>query len=244
MNTVEDKILALVKMANPQDPVKYVQQIVKNFAIEKINNGIKTCSCCDLNQYGIKTITYGDVNSSILMISDDVSEEQYRNGNQVTLPLLDNDGKTLDRALGVINANKSAIYMMNSVNCYPAKTINGKTSKRIPSVKERTTCKKHIDNVIAALDPAVIITLGSVSSNALSSSKISIMESRGKEFDYKGYSVIPTFHPGFFRQMADKFDEEILNMYKDNFLTDLYNAFNIALSKNQNCGIGDICLPF
>lgn len=245
MNTaVEDKILALVKMINPEDPIKYTQNIIKGYALEKINNDIKSCNNCELCNFGVKTITYGDINSSILMISDDVSEEQYLQGNTITLPLMDTDGDTLNRALRVINANKNAIYMMNSVNCYPAREVKGSINKRIPSVKERTSCKAHIDRVIDALNPAVIITLGSVSSNALSNTKISILESRGQEFEYRGYPVIPTFHPGFFRQMAEKFDEEILNMYKDNFLTDLYNAFNIALTKNPNCGIGNIQLPF
>lgn len=241
---VEDKILALVKMANPDDPIKYTQNIVKSYAIDKINNCIKSCKDCELYNFGVKTITYGDINSSILFISDDVSDEQYRQGNSIALPLMDIDGETLDRALTVINANKNAIYMMNSVNCFPAREVKGSITKRIPSVKERTACKSHIDKVIAALNPSVIVTLGSVSSNSLSPTKISILESRGQEFEYKGYQVIPTFHPGFFRQMAEKFDEDILNMYKDNFLTDLYNAFNIALTKNPDCGIGNIQLPF
>lgn len=244
MSTIENKILTLVKMANPENPIEYTQNIIKGFAIDKINSGIKTCTNCELNKFGVKTISYGDINSSILMICDDVSEEQYQSGNSVTLPLLDTDGETLNRALGVINANKDAIYMINSVSCYPAREVNGNISKRIPSVKERTACKAHVDKLIDALKPAVIITLGSVASNALSPSKISILESRGQKFDYRGYTVVPTFHPGFFRQMADKFDEEMLNLYKDDFLTDLYQAFSIALSADPNCGIGDIKLPF
>lgn len=237
MNTVEDKILSLVKMVDPDDPVKYTQSIVKSFAIEKINDSITACKACDISKYGIKCITYGNTNASILMISDDISEEQYAESNAITLPLKDTDGETLSRALAVLGANENAIFKMSSVNCYPARVINNTLTKRIPSVKERTACKVFIDKVIAALDPAVIITLGSVASNSLSPNKISILESRGVEFEYKGYPVIPTFHPGFFRQMQDKYDEEILSMYKENFLQDLDMAFNIALEKNPKCNI-------
>lgn len=244
MASIEDKILALVKLADPKNPVEYVQGIIKGYVIDKINNGIKSCSDCDLCNFGTKTISFGDINSKILVIGESVSTEQYATGNAVTLPLLDTDGDTLDRALGVINANKNALYMINSVNCYPAKNNNGNITKRIPGVKERTTCKQHIDRVIDIIKPHVIIALGSVSANALSPVKLSIMESRGKQFDYKGYPVIPTFHPGFFREMAEKFDEEILNMYKDNFLTDLYAGFMIAKEKDPNCQIGNIELPF
>lgn len=244
MNSIEDKILALVKLADPENPVDYIQGIIKGYAIDKINSGIKNCSNCSLCEFGVKTISYGDINSKILMIGESVSNEQYDQGNAVNLPLMDTDGETLDRALSVIKANKNAIYMVNSVSCYPAKINNNQVIKRIAGIKERTECKKHIDKIIDTLKPDVIIALGSVSANALSPTKISIMESRGKQFEYRGYPVIPTFHPGFFREMATKFDEEILNMYKDNFLMDLYSGFVIAKEKDPNCKIGDIELPF
>lgn len=242
MSSIEDKILALVKLADPSNPVEYVQNIIKKYAIDKINSGIRNCSDCDLCNFGTKTISFGDINSKILLIGESVSVEQYEKGDAITVPLLDTDGETLERALAAINANKKALYMINSVNCYPAKNNNGNIVKRIPGVKERTTCKQHIDRIIDIMKPNVIIALGSVSANALSPVKLSIMESRGKQFDYRGYPVIPTFHPGFFREMESKFDQEILNMYKDNFLTDLYNGFMIAKEKDPNCEIGEITL--
>lgn len=244
MNSIEDKILTLVKLASPNDPVDYIHGIVKKYAVDKINSDIKNCSNCSLCDFGVKSISFGDCNSNILMIGESVSQEQYGQGNKVVLSLSDSDGDTLNRALNVLNANRNAIYIANSVNCFPARENNGQTTRRIPSVKERTECKKHIDKLIDAIKPDVIITLGGVSTNALSHTKVSIIESRGKQFDYRGYPVIPTFHPGFFREMSSKFEEDILNMYKDNFLLDLYTAFMIAKEKNPNCKIGDITLPF
>lgn len=244
MVTIEDKILALVKMANPEDPAEYTRNIVKNYALEKINENIKTCSKCDLCQNNIKSIGYGNTNSKILVICDDVSLEQYNKGSKTTLPMMDSDGETFNRALGVINANKEALYIVNAVNCFPKRNDNGTITKRIPSVIERTMCKTHIDKIIKSLNPSVILTLGSISSNALSTDKIAIMESRGKEFNYNGYIVIPTFHPSFFREMSNKIDNEMMNMYKDDFLRDLYTAFTIAIADDPNCGIGNIKLPF
>lgn len=243
MKTIEDKILALVKMKNPTDPVEYTQTIIKDYALEKINEKIKSCSECDLCQNGIKSIGYGDTNSKILVICDDISLEQYNKGNNVTLPMLDSDGETFERALSVINANKKALYMVNAVNCFPKRNDNNITSKRIPSILERTMCNKHVDKIIKALNPSVIIALGSIAANSLSPTKISIMENRGQVFNYNGYVVVPTFHPSFFREMQDKFDEEMMNYYKDNFLRDLHTAFSIALDDDLNCGIGNITLP-
>lgn len=244
MTAIEDKILALIKMVNPDDPVDYIQHIVKSYALEKINEDIKSCSRCDLCNNQIKSLGYGNPDAKILVICDDVSLEQYNKCSQVTLPMMDSDGETFDRALSVINANKEAMYIINAVNCFPKRSDNNNVSKRIPSVAERTMCKYHVDRIIKSINPSVILTLGSISSNALSSNKLSIMESRGQEFNYNGYIIIPTFHPSFFREMSNKFDDEIMNMYKDNFLCDLYTAFTIAIANNPDCGIGNVKLPF
>lgn len=236
MNAIEDKILSLVKLANPEDPITYTKSILKSYCIEKINSRIKACEKCDLCKNRIKSISYGNINASILIISDSISQEQFDKGDIVTTPLLDTDGETLNKALGVINASINSVYMVNAVNCFPANQKNNEIIKRIPSVKERTTCKSFVDDVINAINPAVIITLGSVSSNALSSNKLSIMSDRGNEFNYNGYRVIPTFSPGFFREMEDKYDLEMMNYYKDLFLQDLYKAFSIAKEYDSNIG--------
>lgn len=241
---IEDKILALIKMANPEDPISYTQSIIKSYAVEKINEGIKSCERCKLHNNGIRTIGYGDMNSSILIIADDPSEEQYLHGHSTSIPLYGEDDATFTRALNVINANKQALFIINSVNCYSAINNNNKLEKKLPKVNERTACKYHVDKFINAIGPSVIITLGSIATNALSPTRISIIEGRGKEFDYKGYTVIPTFHPSFFRTMANEIDVEIMNMYKDNFLIDLYKAFSLALQANPDCNIGNIKLPF
>lgn len=243
MEQIKEKILALIKMANPEDPVSYVRDIIKPYALEKVNSDISACNKCGLCNFGIKTNAYGDINSKILMVGESVSSEQYSQGNRITLPMLDTDGETLTRAMGVINANRQAIYLVNIVNCYPANAKGDSITRRIPVTKERDACKTHLDRIIDIMNPSVIIALGAVSANAMSPNKISIIESRGQMFEYKGYPVMPTFHPGFFREMSDRYDDEIMNMYKDNFLSDLYHAFMIAKDADPNCKIGDITLP-
>jgi hypothetical protein len=53
---------------------------------------------------------------------------------------------------------------------------------------------------------------------------------------------MPTFHPSSFEDMRRSYDEEMVLMYEDDFLTDLYNAFTIAKKEDPNCDIGDIQL--
>lgn len=244
MDNIQEKILALIKMKKPKDPLIYMKETIKSYAMECVNDSIKECKDCGLHEGNIKTIPIGDINSKILIIGESVSKEQFDKGNKIDIVLNDADGDTLSKAMNVLGANIQNVLMINSINCFPCNRNNNIINKRIASVKERNTCKKYIDSIIDLINPNVIITLGSVATNALSSERVAIMESRGQSFEYKGYYVVPTYHPGFFREMANKFDMEMMNMYKDQFLTDLYQAFNYAKEKDDKCNIGDVKLPF
>ena len=243
-NSIEDKILAMVKSVNPSDPLEYVQGVVKGFALDKTKQNIMNCSKCDLCNFKVKTIPKGKHDAKILVIGESVSKQQFESDSNISFPMMDSDGESFSRALGVINANEDELYTINAVNCYPAKDNGAAINKRIPSVVERNMCKGYVDNIIDLIKPDVIITLGSVATNSISEERISIMTSRGAMFKYKNYDVMPTLHPGFFREMSEKFDEEIMNSYKDNFLVDIYNAFVLAKEKNTNSKIGNIQLPF
>lgn len=234
----EDKILSLVKAANPEDPVLYVQNIVKNYAIDKIYRDINNCNQCDICNYNKRTLPHGDITSNILMIGEAVEEDQF-NGPCKYYMAMSKSMDTLKKALNVINADPKSIYYTNSVNCYPGKESNGSIIRRMPFARERANCKKHLDKLIDALRPDIIITLGAISTNALTPTKVSIIESRGIEFDYRGYRVMPTFHPEFFEKCG--FEEELVNTYKELFLQDLFNAFTIA-KENPACKIGNITI--
>ena len=44
--STKDKIMELVREANPDNPTQYVTDIVKNFALEKLNDKIYNCNIC------------------------------------------------------------------------------------------------------------------------------------------------------------------------------------------------------
>lgn len=240
---LEEKILALIKYAEPEEPLKYVKDIIKDYAIEKINDSILGCSKCNLCSSKKRSLIFGDTKADILIVSESISEEQYNSSEEIILPLDDVDGELFYKALYVLNANKNALFIVNCVNCYPMKQIGKKEIKKtVPNAEDRQICvNNYLDKIIELIDPIIIITLGAVATNALTGdNKIKIQNDRGKKFKYKGYDVLPTYHPNYFREMKEKIDEEILDQQKENFLNDLYDAFLYAKQNRPNCKIGDI----
>lgn len=224
---IEEKILDLVKEANPSNPISFVHNIVKPFAIEQLDNYILNCNDCDICNC-TKTLTKGNPNASIMIIGESSTEDQQ--GNEYSYPFECESGDFLNRALEKIGVNKEEIFYVNSVNCFPHRNLNDNIIKRAPTKTERTNCKLFLDYAIKTVEPLLIICLGSVATNGINEEigKHNISKIRGEYFMYRGIKVMPTFHPGFFIELekSAKLDEETITAYQWDFFNDLNKAFN------------------
>ena len=224
---IEEKILNLVKEANPANPISFVHNIVKPLANEQLNNYILECEDCNICNC-TKTITKGNPNASIMIIGESSSEEQQ--GTDSIHPFENPSGALLSRALAKLNVNEDEIFYINSVNCFPHRVNGDKLIKRSPTKTERTNCKAFLDYAIKIVEPLLIICLGGVATNGINEEigKQNISKIRGEYFNYRGIRVMPTYHPGYFIELdkSGKLDEETIASYQWDFFNDLEKAFN------------------
>lgn len=227
----EDKILDLVRQANPDNPISFVHDIVKPLAQEKLDNYILSCNDCDIANCAKRSISYGNPNASIMIIGESLSTEQFNGPKNTYSPFEDDSvGEILNTVLDKLNVNRDEIFYINSVNCYPYRTQGENTIKRSPTKNERTNCSSFLDYAIKIVEPLMIICLGGVAINGINEEigRQSVTNIRGQMFMYRGVSVMPTFHPGYFIEIEGKVDEDMINLYKWDFYNDLESAFNYA----------------
>ena len=238
----EEKILQLVKEENPDNPLTYVENIVKDLCIEKVNNYILNCNKCDKICNCNKTITYGNSNACVLIIgesgslnqqdkdfnfpSDDLPFDDLNN----QMPFANEAGDILFKVLDQLNINKEELFFINSINCFPYRLgKDNEKIKRAPTVTERNNCKLYLDYVLKVVQPLLIICLGSVATNDINEEigKHNISEIRGEYFNYRGIKVMPTFNPQYFIELSklNKIDEDTINTLKWNFYYDIQKAF-------------------
>lgn len=219
---MEKQILQLVKNANPSNPLQYVQDIIKDYSIEKLNEHIKVCNDCEICKNNIKSYTKGKANATILIIGESVSEEQE--GDRV-YPFEDSAGDILNKVLDYYNINKEEIFYINAVNCWPNKVVNSNALSRTPNKKEVLNCKTFVEYAIKVVQPRLIITLGSIALNQIFNESLSMTNSRGTWKNYMGIPVMPTFHPGYFIKIQGKKDPEVIEEQKQEFLLDIGKSF-------------------
>jgi len=123
-------------------------------------------------------------------------------------------GKLLTSLIVKLGLKREEVYIANIVKCRPP-------NNREPEEDEIVMCRPFVERQIEIIKPKVIVSLGKVATHALLKVKTPISKIRGNFFDYRGISLMPTFHPAY-----------LLRNKKDKWLT--WNDMQKVLEKLKN----------
>ena len=107
----------------------------------------------------------------------------------------DQSGKNFDRFLASIGLSRTQIFITSAALCNP-RTDSG--ANRKPGKLELTNCSEFLRRTIEIIDPAVIVTLGSVALEALkliAPHDLSLKQSAATVQSWDGRVLVPIYHP-------------------------------------------------
>ena len=153
--------------------------------LEEAAKDASTCPRCRLSQ-GRTQVVYGVGNpdADLMFIGEAPGFHEDKQGE----PFVGAAGQLLGRLLADTGIERDEVYINNVVMCRPP-------GNRDPLPDELEACKPWLEERIAIIDPAVIVTLGNWATRYILGSNISISRVRGQRFPWNGRTVIPTFHP-------------------------------------------------
>ena len=166
------------------DPRTYKEELLKALYAPYIK-----CMECPLGGLGRTNVVFGDGNSDaeLLFIGEGPGKDEDAQG----LPFVGRSGKLLNRVLAKVEIERSEVYITNIVKCRPP-------ANRVPTPLEASTCMNLLlYNQIKIIRPRIIVTLGSVALNNLLGKPSAIGKMRGKQLDWEGFRIIPTYHPAY-----------------------------------------------
>ncbi len=156
--------------------------------LEQVRARLGECTRCALHQ-GRTQIVFGDgnPNAEILFIGEGPGEQEDLRG----LPFVGRAGELLTRMIeNGLQIPRASVYICNIVKCRPP-------GNRTPLPPEVGACRPFLDGQIDAIRPRVIVALGKPATSLLLGRDVSITRVRGTWHDYRGFPVMPTFHPAF-----------------------------------------------
>lgn len=163
--------------------------------LARIRADLGDCTRCGLCA-GRQNIVFGvgDPDADLMVVGEGPGATEDERGE----PFVGEAGQMLDKMLAnVIGLPRERVYIANVVKCRPPDNRN-------PSPEESAVCKPFLFRQIEAVQPKVILVLGSVALEQLLGAK-GITRLRGQEMSWRGMLAIPTFHPAYLlRKPEDK----------------------------------------
>jgi DNA polymerase len=157
---------------------------------------VAQCTDCVLHQKRNKTVFgVGDENADWLFVGEGPGAEEDAQGE----PFVGQAGRLLDNMLAAIQLKRGQnVYIANCVKCRPP-------GNRNPEPGELHACEPYLHRQIELIGPKLIVALGRVAVSNLLATDASIASLRGKIHQYRGISLIVTYHPAYLlRNLPDK----------------------------------------
>ncbi len=152
---------------------------------ERELQGCQRCKLCS----GRNSIVFGSGNpqADFMCIGEGPGADEDAQG----VPFVGRAGQLLTKMLAAIQLSRDDVYIANVVKCRPP-------SNRNPEGDEIAACMPFLRAQIATVQPKVILTLGSVATQAMLATKTPIGKLRGQVHPFgHGIVLVPTFHPAF-----------------------------------------------
>jgi DNA polymerase len=165
-------------------------------ALKALREEIGDCKRCRLSE-GRTNIVFGEGNPNARIMF--IGEGPGREEDLQARPFVGDAGMLLTRLIEKMGFKRKDVYIANIVKCRPP-------MNRDPEKDEIESCRVFVERQIEIINPEVIISLGRISAQTLIGNiALKITAIRGNFFDYKGFPLMPTFHPAYLlRNPKDK----------------------------------------
>lgn len=146
------------------------------------------CMRCKLCSLGRSQIVFGvgTPKARLMFVGEAPGEEEDKRGE----PFVGRAGQLLTKIIEAIGMSREQVYIANVIKCRPPDNRN-------PEPDEVAACEPYLFRQIDVIRPAVIVPLGKFAAQCLLKTTDPITRLRGRRFDYRGTTLIPTFHPAY-----------------------------------------------
>jgi DNA polymerase len=162
--------------------------------LDEIRADIGDCTRCKLHT-GRHQIVFGVGNphAELMFVGEAPGADEDEQG----IPFVGRAGQLLTKIIEAIDLRREDVYIANVIKCRPP-------GNRNPEPDEVSTCEPFLFRQIDTIKPKVIVALGTHAAHTLLKTDAPISRIRGKQHDYRGAILIPTFHPAYLLRSPDR----------------------------------------
>lgn len=153
-----------------------------------LREAVLPCTKCKLRQ-GARQVVFGEGSPTARVMF--VGEAPGQVEDETGRPFVGRSGELLDKIIeGAMGLRREDVFIANINKCRPP-------GNRDPEPLEIASCLPWLRTQIEIIRPEVIVTLGRVAMWNLLGITDSMGRMRGRQLDYEGIPVVPTWHPAY-----------------------------------------------
>ena len=163
--------------------------------LRRIRRELGDCTRCRLHS-GRTHLVFGvgSPDADLMFVGEAPGRDEDLQGE----PFVGRAGQLLTRIIEAIDLRREDVYIANVIKCRPPQNRN-------PEPDEVQTCRPFLLAQIDAVQPRVIVALGSFAVRTLlDDDRLPISRARGRVYACRGVKLVPTFHPAFLLRSPDR----------------------------------------
>jgi DNA polymerase len=183
-STAEESVVD-VRTAPASSPLPVIGD--KNADLDAIRQDIGDCTRCRLSK-GRKNIVFGvgNIDADIMFVGEGPGADEDEQGE----PFVGRAGQLPNNMISAMGIRREDVYIANVVKCRPP-------GNRTPERDECDTCSPFLMKQIETIKPKVIVALGAVAAKTLLGINDSMVNLRGRIYDFKDTKLAVTYHPAY-----------------------------------------------
>ena len=161
--------------------------------LNRLREAAKDCEGCSLYQNATQTVFgEGSRQSRVILVGEQPGDEEDQQGR----PFVGPAGKLLNRALEAAGVDRSELYVTNAVKHFKFSPRGKRRIHAKPSATEVSACRPWLQAEVAAVNPQLIVAMGSTAARSVMGREMRVMSDRGQFFSHEwAESVLVTVHP-------------------------------------------------
>jgi DNA polymerase len=165
----------------------------KTLDLARLRHAAAACTACPLYKNATQTVFgEGAADADVVFVGEQPGDSEDREGR----PFVGPAGQLLDRALAEAGIARDKVYVTNAVKHFKWEPRGKRRIHQTPNSRDIAACRPWLQAELAALQPRVLVALGSTAAKALLGPTIRVTRDRGRllESDFCAQTIV-TVHP-------------------------------------------------
>lgn len=156
--------------------------------LSQLSQRVAGCQqCAELAAGRTQTVFgVGNPEARLCFLGEAPGADEDRQGE----PFVGRAGQLLTRIIEACTLRREDVYILNILKCRPP-------GNRNPLPAEAANCRPFLQQQLDVIQPEFLCCLGSVAAQNLLDTDKSIGKLRGTFYDYRGITVLCTYHPAY-----------------------------------------------